>query len=126
MPQYRRVFTAVALAAGCLTAGNFAASLLIGAGMFQSATAFAVWAAFLIAIGACLCGYIAFRRPRLWILWPLLFGAPMFVFGFAAGFDPPDPRGVLLWRALGIAFVAAPMGIAFYGSKKAVKPTATA
>jgi hypothetical protein len=115
MTSLRHAFIPLGIGVGCFVAGYLALVLIMGTGMFSSTLGFSVVALIVALAGASLCGYVAFRNPRLWILWPLLFGSPIFTFGMLTSFSPPDPRGVLLWRTLAVAFLALPLIAAFYG-----------
>jgi hypothetical protein len=89
--------------------------------MFQALPIMLAWTLLILAVGAALCGYVAFRLPLLWLLWPLLFGVDMFVFGMFAGFSPPNPGGVLLWRTLAAAFIVVPAFSSLYGRARKLR-----
>ena len=119
MPTAKFTITALALtlalSVACLLTGFLAASLVLSAYMFLPLLLVLLCAAILLAVGSTLCLLAARRLPFLWILWPFLFGGPMFIFGVGGESSPPDPAGTFLWRSLAAAYLIAPALAAFGG-----------
>ena len=113
MPSTRQTLEVFGFATACLLAGWFALVVFLAVAMFQPLALVVIGAAFLLFTGSTLCAFAAVRIPSLWILWPLLFGGPMAWFGMNAGFSPPDPGGLFLWRSVAVAFAVVPALAAF-------------
>ncbi len=122
MTTRKHKFLFVAFGLACLAAGCLAVPVVLSAAMFNPIAILFVCAAFLLVAGSSLSAYAAFRAPFVWFVWPLLFGGPMFFFGMSAGFSPPDPASLLLWRSLAIAFVLVPGLAAFLGGTRQSGP----
>jgi hypothetical protein len=117
--------SALALGALCLGAGYVGLVLMIGAGMFMSYLGLGAGTLATISAGALICARITRKMPALWLVWSLLFGAPMFTFGMMAGFDPPDPSAELLWRSIAVLFVVVPAIASYYERIKRRGPSST-
>src|SRR5689334_3915565 len=122
VPTSRDTVVVFGLTAGCLLAGWLAISVVIGTAMFQPLSLVLAYSAVALSAGSALCFFAAARTPALWLLWPILFGGPTLLFGINAGFSPPDPRGLLLWRSIAVVFLLVPTLAAFWGSRVALRP----
>jgi hypothetical protein len=115
MTRLRQILNPLVTGVACLGAGYVAFATVIGMGMFSSTFGFSVAALVIVVAGAWFCRYVAFQNPNLWILWPLLFGAPMFASGMLVEFSPPHQREAILWKTLVTAILAIFVTAAYYG-----------
>ena len=122
VPTSRDAAIVFGLAVACLVAGFLAISVVLGTAMFQDLPLVLACSAAVLSAGSALCFFAAARTPTVWLLWPILFGGPTFLFGLNAGFSPPDPSGLLLWRGFAFAFLLVPTLVAFWGSRAALRP----
>jgi hypothetical protein len=86
--------------------------------MFQPLAIVLAWVAVLIALGAALCFVVAFRDPQLWVLYPILFSGPTFIFAILGEASPPDSTGLTWWRGVAVAFALIPAVAAYCGSAR--------
>ena len=89
--------------------------------MYQPFAVVLLCIAVTLIAGLALCTGAAYAFPMLWILWPLLFGGPMAIFGFGSGSAAPSLAGVLVWRILAVTFLLLPVIAAYLGRSRKIQ-----
>jgi hypothetical protein len=106
MANKRDVLPGISVAALCVAAGLFCTNALVIASSQKPFTGQLLTFMAAAAIGAGVCAVSAYIVPRLWILWPALFGGQIAVLGILRLFDggPYAAFDAAAW----LAFVAIP------------------
>ena len=102
----------------CALVGFVSVALVFGASGYGPVWALLLVVGITLVLGTVMCEMFAEAHPESWFIFPMLFGIFMALFGFSAGYSPPNPRGEFMLRALAVTYAVIPTIGAYIGHRR--------